>query len=155
MAETKISLKLVIDEKRNRVLLAEVGKDFVDFLLEAFTLPVVTVARFLKNEDLAGSLQSLYNSIENLSDSFIQLGRSKDLVLRPKLVTSRDTGSLMPRVDHCAFLKLYRCLKSNCYCHGSRRDKSSKNASSSARRSTVSNAKFKVDKFDRTNNFGM
>ncbi|KAG6644054.1 hypothetical protein CIPAW_08G028900 [Carya illinoinensis] len=118
MAETKISLKLVIDEKRNRVLLAEVGKDFVDFLLEAFTLPVVTVARFLKNEDLAGSLQSLYNSIENLSDSFIQLGRSKDLVLRPKLVTSRDTGSLMPRVDHCAFLKLYRCLKSNCYCHG-------------------------------------
>ncbi|KAF5461658.1 hypothetical protein F2P56_017736, partial [Juglans regia] len=118
MAETKISLKLVIDKKRNRVLLAEAGKDFVDFLLEAFTLPVVTVARFLKNEDTAGCLQSLYNSVENLSDSFIQPGRSKDLVLRPKFVTSGDTGSLLPRVDHCTFLKLYRCSKSNCYCRG-------------------------------------
>ncbi|KAG2691932.1 hypothetical protein I3760_08G029100 [Carya illinoinensis] len=87
MAETKISLKLVIDNKRNRVLLAEAGKDFVDFLLEAFTLPVVTVARFLKNEDSAGSLQSLYNSIENLSNSFIRQTEQRFGVKDPNYVT--------------------------------------------------------------------
>ncbi|KAG2663573.1 hypothetical protein I3760_16G037700 [Carya illinoinensis] len=38
---------------------------------------------------------------------------------------------------------------------GSGRDRSSEHASSSGRRSTVSNAKFEVEKFDGTNNFGM
>ncbi|KAG2669750.1 hypothetical protein I3760_14G048100 [Carya illinoinensis] len=38
---------------------------------------------------------------------------------------------------------------------GSGRDRSSENASSSERRSTVSNAKFEVEKFDGTSNFGM
>ncbi|KAG2727038.1 hypothetical protein I3760_01G142100 [Carya illinoinensis] len=38
---------------------------------------------------------------------------------------------------------------------GSGRDRSSENASSSGCRSTVSNAKFEIEKFDGTNNFGM
>ncbi|KAG2700462.1 hypothetical protein I3760_07G231800 [Carya illinoinensis] len=38
---------------------------------------------------------------------------------------------------------------------GSRRYRNSENASSSRRRSTVSNAKFEVEKFDRTSNFGI
>ncbi|KAG2691937.1 hypothetical protein I3760_08G029600 [Carya illinoinensis] len=110
MAETKISLKLWIEKKRNRVLFAEAGKDFVDFLLETFTLPVVTVTRFLKNEDMAGCLQSLYESVENLSDTFIQGGVSKDFVLKPKVVTSGATDSLLlPIVESYAFSKFYLC----------------------------------------------
>ncbi|KAG6644052.1 hypothetical protein I3843_08G028300 [Carya illinoinensis] len=115
MAATKISLKLWIDKKRNRVLFAEAGKDFVDFLLETFTLPVVTVTRFLKNEDTAGCLQSLYDSVVNLSDTFIRQGVSKDLVLKPRAVTSGATDSLLlPRVESYTFRKFYRCRNSNC-----------------------------------------
>ncbi|XP_035549403.1 uncharacterized protein LOC118349303 [Juglans regia] len=94
MAATKISLKLLIDKKRNRVLFAEVDKDFVDFLLQVFSLPIITVAGILKTEDTAGCLQSLYVSIENLSDTFIQRGVSKDLVMKLKLVMSALSGAI-------------------------------------------------------------
>jgi hypothetical protein len=47
---TKVSLKLFIDKKRQRVLFAETDKEFVDFLLSIFTLPVGTVTRLLKEE---------------------------------------------------------------------------------------------------------
>ncbi|KAG2691930.1 hypothetical protein I3760_08G028900 [Carya illinoinensis] len=110
MAATKISLKLWIDKKRNRLLFAEAGKDFVDFLLETFTLPIITVAGFLKTEDTAGCLQSLYESIENLSDTFIRRGVSKDSVLKPKVVMSGATDSLLlPRVESYTFSKFYLC----------------------------------------------
>ncbi|KAG6644050.1 hypothetical protein I3843_08G028200 [Carya illinoinensis] len=118
MAATKISLKLWIDKKRNRLLFAEAGKDFVDFLLETFTLPIITVAGFLKTEDTAGCLQSLYESIENLSDTFIRRGVSKDLVLKPKVVMSGATDSrLLPRVESYTFSKFYLCRTCVCsYC---------------------------------------
>ncbi|KAG2691945.1 hypothetical protein I3760_08G030200 [Carya illinoinensis] len=39
-ATNTISLKLFIDKRINRVLFAEAGKDFVEFLFQSFTLPV-------------------------------------------------------------------------------------------------------------------
>ncbi|KAG2691938.1 hypothetical protein I3760_08G029700 [Carya illinoinensis] len=87
-ATCTISLKLFIDKKINRVLFAEASKDFVEFLFQSFTLPVVTVTNFLKSHEMLGCLQNLYESIENLSQSCIQPGQSKDLVLKPKGVMS-------------------------------------------------------------------
>ena len=48
MAITKVSLKLFVDKKRQRVIFAEADKEFVDFLLSIFTLPVGVVTRLLK-----------------------------------------------------------------------------------------------------------
>jgi len=48
MAATKVSLKLFIDKKRQRVLYAEADKDFVDFLFSIFTLPLGVVTRLLQ-----------------------------------------------------------------------------------------------------------
>nr|TKS17707.1 hypothetical protein D5086_0000010780 [Populus alba] len=39
MANSKMSLKLLIDTNRNQVVFAEAGKDFVDFLLHLLSLP--------------------------------------------------------------------------------------------------------------------
>ena len=72
MAETKVSLKLLIDKKGNRVLFAEADKKFVDFLFSIFTLPVGTVTRLLQKQNMSGCLHSLYKSIENLSAIYIQ-----------------------------------------------------------------------------------
>ncbi|KAF5461661.1 hypothetical protein F2P56_017738 [Juglans regia] len=117
MAATKISLTLWIDKKRNRVLFAEAGKDFVDLLLQVLSLPIITVAGFLKAEDhTAGCLQSVYESIENLIDTnFFQRGVSKDLVLKPKLVMSGATDSLLlPRVESYTISNFYRCGNFHC-----------------------------------------
>ncbi|KAG7966014.1 hypothetical protein I3843_08G028900 [Carya illinoinensis] len=118
MVAPRISLNLLIDNKRKRVLFAEAGKDFVDFLLETFTLPVVTVTRFLKKEGMqfGSCLQSLYESIENLSDTCILPGRSKDLVLKPKVVMYGGTDSfLLPKVESYTLKKkFYKCRNSSC-----------------------------------------
>ncbi|KAJ4955609.1 hypothetical protein NE237_012392 [Protea cynaroides] len=40
---SKMSLKLMVDKNRNKVLFAKAGKDFVDFLFSLLTLPVGTL----------------------------------------------------------------------------------------------------------------
>ncbi|KAJ0045926.1 hypothetical protein Pint_06197 [Pistacia integerrima] len=47
MATSKVKLKLLIDTKGKKVLFAEASKDFVDFLLYRFSLPVGTVVKLL------------------------------------------------------------------------------------------------------------
>lgn len=42
--EAKVYLRLVIDEEKNKVVLAEAGKDFVDVLFSFLTLPMGTIA---------------------------------------------------------------------------------------------------------------
>ncbi|KAG2691942.1 hypothetical protein I3760_08G030000 [Carya illinoinensis] len=114
-ATSTISLKLFIDKKINRVLFAEAGKDFIEFLFQSFTLPVVTVTNFLKSQEMLGCFQNLYESIENLSQSYLQPGQSKDLVLKPKGVMSGTTDSfLLPRVESYTFRKFYECSSYSC-----------------------------------------
>jgi hypothetical protein len=84
MAAKKVSLKLLIDNKSHRVLFAEADKKFVDFLFGIFTLPVGTVTRLLQKQSMAGCLGSLYKSIENLSDAYIQPDQDKNFSAKPK-----------------------------------------------------------------------
>ncbi|KAL3620101.1 hypothetical protein CASFOL_035013 [Castilleja foliolosa] len=86
-----MSLKLLIDNKGKRVLFAEAGKEFVDFLIHILSLPVSTVINLLKKQELVGSLAHLYESIENLSDSYLQPNQTKDNLLKP---VSMVSGSL-------------------------------------------------------------
>ncbi|XP_059302029.1 uncharacterized protein LOC132053958 [Lycium ferocissimum] len=78
---TKLSMKLLIDTKAGKVLFAEAEKDCVDFLFHILSLPVGTVIRLIKEKGLSGSLPNLYESVENMKDTYIQ---SKDILLKPK-----------------------------------------------------------------------
>jgi hypothetical protein len=111
MAATKVSLKLLIDKKSHRVLFAEADSKFVDFLFSIFTLPVGTVTRLLQKQNMAGCLRSLYNSIESLSDIYIQPDQDKDFVLNPKVaISGAEVPLLLPSVDQSnTARKFYRC----------------------------------------------
>lgn len=63
-SESTVSLKLLVDSKRHKVLFAEAGKDFVDFLFTLLSLPVGTVIRLLAKHGMVGSLGKLYESVE-------------------------------------------------------------------------------------------
>ncbi|CAN1269396.1 hypothetical protein LINPERPRIM_LOCUS13567 [Linum perenne] len=78
---TKVTLKLLIDRKTKRVLFAEAGKEFVDFLFTLLSFPLGTVIRLLSKNKMVGCLGNLYQSIEDLSDTFIQPSTNKDTVL--------------------------------------------------------------------------
>ncbi|XP_051142434.1 uncharacterized protein LOC127259269 [Andrographis paniculata] len=70
--------------KANRVVYAEAGKDFVDFLFYWFSFPLATVVGLLSKENIwSGSLTILYKSIENLTESSFQPNRIKDILLKP------------------------------------------------------------------------
>lgn len=54
MATCKVSLKLLIDTKGNKVLFAEAGKDFVDFLFNLLSLPLGNVINLLTKNSMVG-----------------------------------------------------------------------------------------------------
>ncbi|KAI3748687.1 hypothetical protein L6452_11946 [Arctium lappa] len=116
-SSSKISLKLLIDSKNKKVLFAEANKEFVDFLFHIFSLPVGTVIRLLKKNSMVGSLGNIYDSIENLSDTYMQPSQSKDSILNPKIVNNGahvplllpDNGDDVPMAR-----KFYSC-NSRCY----------------------------------------
>ncbi|XP_010034125.1 uncharacterized protein LOC104423315 [Eucalyptus grandis] len=83
MATGRVKLKLLVDRSSQRVLFAEGGKDFVDFLFHILVLPVGTVIRLLEKTGMEGSLGNLYSSVEKLNDEYIAYSK-KDILLKPK-----------------------------------------------------------------------
>ncbi|KAL6575810.1 hypothetical protein OROHE_000791 [Orobanche hederae] len=68
MATSSVSLRLLIDTQAKKVLFAEARKDFVDFLFHILSLPIGTIIDLLREQEMVGSLENLYESIENLDD---------------------------------------------------------------------------------------
>ncbi|KAL7127203.1 hypothetical protein ABFS83_14G239600 [Erythranthe nasuta] len=75
-------LKLLIDTKGKRVLYAEAGKEFADFLFQILSLPLATIVSLLRKRDTFGSLTNLYESMENLNNSYMQYYGTKDSILK-------------------------------------------------------------------------
>ncbi|GAB4857129.1 hypothetical protein Ancab_015040 [Ancistrocladus abbreviatus] len=114
MAEKQVSVKLLIDTKTNKVLFAEGGKDFVDFLFYILSLPVGAVVRMLNKGTMTGSLGNLYDSIENLSNDYIQQTFHKDFLLKPSLPPcNADSVGMVPQlsIDQAPILakSFFRC----------------------------------------------
>ncbi|XP_057990638.1 uncharacterized protein LOC131173011 [Hevea brasiliensis] len=116
--ENKVSLQLLIDRKANKVLFAEDGKDFVDFLFTLLSLTVGTVIRLLKQPAMVGCIGNLYESLENLNKAYMQPYQSKDSLLKPTVLLTQlaNVPLLLPDTDHLqpeARRKGYGC--SYCY----------------------------------------
>ncbi|XP_019258375.1 PREDICTED: uncharacterized protein LOC109236638 [Nicotiana attenuata] len=84
-SETKLSMKLLIDTKARKVVFAEAEKKCVDFLFHILSLPVGSVVRLLKEKGMNGCLSNLYNSIENLNETYLLSNvQAKDILLKPR-----------------------------------------------------------------------
>ncbi|GMI80639.1 hypothetical protein like AT3G09110 [Hibiscus trionum] len=108
---TAVSLKLLIDTKGQRVLYAEAGKDFVDFLFNILTLPVATVIRLLTKEGINGCVGNIYESVANLGDAYIHPTTTKDTLLKPKYSSNMktDVPLLLPNIQSSTPQGFYRC----------------------------------------------
>ncbi|XP_057523118.1 uncharacterized protein LOC130802995 [Amaranthus tricolor] len=106
-----VILKLLIDSKTNKVLFAESGKDFVDFLFHIMSLPVGTIIRLLTAKGMVGCLGSLYNSIETLSTDYFQPNLNKNTLLKPTVSVNVPLLSLNG-ANTASHKKMYLC----CYC---------------------------------------
>ncbi|KAL0002999.1 hypothetical protein SO802_016780 [Lithocarpus litseifolius] len=110
MAVNKVSLKLVIDTERRRVVYAEAGKEFVDFLFNILALPIGTFVPLL-NQEMVGGLGNIYDSIVNISSDYLK-PNVRDFLLTPKVYISSGTGGgllELPNVTSTS-RKLYGCI---------------------------------------------
>ncbi|KAL2507488.1 hypothetical protein Fot_31135 [Forsythia ovata] len=119
MAESKVSLKLLIDTKSKRVLFAEAGKDFVDFIFHILAMPLATAIRLLGKQEMVGCLGKLYESVENLNDTYILQGKNKEIFLKPKAlnpITSVPLSMLTDKPTHQIYYSCNNCnQESNMY----------------------------------------
>ncbi|PQQ04809.1 uncharacterized protein Pyn_35153 [Prunus yedoensis var. nudiflora] len=104
-------MKLLVDSTRGKVLFAEASKDVVDFLFTLLSLPVGAVIKLLSKDGMVGSLGKLYESVENLDDTYLQPNLNKDMLLAPKATVAG--ANILPlltnnNVDPNA-KKLYMC----------------------------------------------
>ncbi|CAO2208959.1 unnamed protein product [Urochloa humidicola] len=109
-----LSMKLLIDTKAQRVLLAEAGKDVVDFLFSLLVLPVGSAVALVGTEDMVGSVGSLYASVDKLDDTYVISGAAKDALLL-QTGAAKDSLSLLCLPEPTSFRQqkhpstLYRC----------------------------------------------
>lgn len=98
-SSSKVSLKLLIDVKSKKVLFAEASKEFIDFLFNLLRLPIGTVIRLLTKSGMVGSLGKIYESVENLGDTYLlQPEHHKKALLKPNTV-AETSGLLLPAND--------------------------------------------------------
>ncbi|KZV39332.1 hypothetical protein F511_23469 [Dorcoceras hygrometricum] len=109
MAGSTVSLKLLIDGQSKRVLFAEASKETVDFLFSILSLPVATIINLLRKQGMVGSLANLYESIENLNESYIQPNQTKDAILKPRPPVGTFSLRLLLTDVAEANKRFYRC----------------------------------------------
>ncbi|KAK8510268.1 hypothetical protein V6N13_103861 [Hibiscus sabdariffa] len=113
-----VRLKLLIDRKAKRVVCAEAGKDFVDFLFNILLLPVATITRLLTKQNMVGCLGNLYQSVENLGDAYILPTTDKVSLLKPRSSPSfaANVPLMPPNIQSSTTLRFYRCPPSSYPC---------------------------------------
>ncbi|KAL5055398.1 hypothetical protein RYX36_036080 [Vicia faba] len=102
MASTisKLTMRLLIDTKSEKVIYAVASKPVVDFLFYILCLPIGSVVKLLGNNGMAGSIENLYQSVQDLNESCMQSEQSKNLVLNPiASISSYEFCNLLPTKD--------------------------------------------------------
>nr|GMC68212.1 uncharacterized protein LOC109179025 [Ipomoea batatas] len=110
-----IALKLLVDTRADKVLFAEAGKDFVDFLCHLLLLPLGNVIRKLTTcvpeKTVVGCIGNVHQSYKNLAEDYMLPNKRKDALLNPDvskvfcsvpLLWSTNSGSAYPN-------RLYAC----------------------------------------------
>ncbi|KAJ3688370.1 hypothetical protein LUZ61_017534 [Rhynchospora tenuis] len=108
--ETKIGLKLLIDNKSHKVIFAEAGKEFVDFIFSLLALPIGSVIKLLSSASMQGSIGNLYQSVKNIDSNYLLPNKEKSSLLEPKICLSGSPSNLLLEGDNNSLQpKIYVC----------------------------------------------
>ncbi|XP_056864175.1 uncharacterized protein LOC108850669 [Raphanus sativus] len=84
----KFRLKLLVDENRNKVVLAEADQDFVDVLISLLSLPMGKIARLLENhkdsQTVLACYQNLNKSVADMGIEHFETEACKSMLQSPK-----------------------------------------------------------------------
>ena len=77
------------------MLFAEADKNFIGFLFHILALPVGTFIALLTKQGMVGSLGNIYESIENVSTTYLRPNVNKE-TLGVQVTTVTDTWLMTP-----------------------------------------------------------
>ncbi|KAK8916928.1 hypothetical protein KSP39_PZI022654 [Platanthera zijinensis] len=117
-SSSSIKLRFLIDKEEKRVVYVEAGSDFVDVLFSFLTLPLGAIVRLLKKRSGLGSLDSLYESIEQLDVEHLQTKACKEMLLNPRSAAARLCEDLKVKGIHeLKPRSFYTCRQDGCLIH--------------------------------------
>ncbi|CAN1176235.1 hypothetical protein LINPERHAP2_LOCUS32423 [Linum perenne] len=114
---SNVTLKLLIDPKTRKLVYAEAGKEFVDFLLTILSLPLGTVTKMLSKNNMVGSIGSLYKSVEDVNGLYIirSSNHSRMSILNPKGFYPLTRTKLLPSYRSERTRQFYICSNRHAY----------------------------------------
>ncbi|XP_060201989.1 uncharacterized protein LOC132630436 [Lycium barbarum] len=118
--EFKVLLKLLVDDKKNKVIAAEANRDFVDILLSFLAFPIGTIIRLTNSHPMSKTspicicMNNLYQSVENLGVKHLWTENCKSVLLNPRNPCIEDCFKLKVKIDDCVSNKYFRCSNEDC-----------------------------------------
>ncbi|XP_045793443.1 uncharacterized protein LOC123888424 [Trifolium pratense] len=115
----QVSIKVLVDKEKSKVLFAEATKDFIDVLFSFLTLPLGTIARLVAAESNIeavkfGSISSLYQSVANLDEQCLWNQTCKEMLLRPRNSMDCYCRKLKLNIDGTECLPFFFCKDRTC-----------------------------------------
>lgn len=114
--EAEVSLKVVIDRVKKKVVFAEAGSDFVDILFSFLTLPMGTIVRRLANYSdpshrkvNIGGFNNLYESVINLDAMYFATKKCKDMLLNTRNSAEVQCQNLKINIDDMKPIQYFIC----------------------------------------------
>jgi hypothetical protein len=75
-SNVKMDVKLVRSKSQKKIIFAEAGENFVDFMFSFLTIPLGSIVKILDGNSFVGCVDNLYKSVENLDSSWCTDSRS-------------------------------------------------------------------------------
>lgn len=112
-----LSLKIIVEKRKNQVVFVESNKDFIDVLFSFMTIPIGTIARYTREHLLGGEigcLNNLYESIENFDVEYVQSQKCRDIMLHPRSAAEIYCQNLKQNLTESHSNKYYACPSGDC-----------------------------------------
>ncbi|KAF3337466.1 hypothetical protein FCM35_KLT18053 [Carex littledalei] len=116
-ADNKLTLKLLIDKRSNKVLFGEASKDVVDFIFSLLALPLGAITNLLRKDAMVGSIGKVYHSLSKLNETYILSKEKVSSLVNPPLASTSNpqTNFLLPPSTNqdTKNRRIYLCLNPN------------------------------------------
>lgn len=112
--DVKLSLNVMINKERTKVLFAEADNDFANILLSFLTFPLGRIVKILEKHyadeaPVFGSITSLYKSLANLDDTLFSTTAAKLMLLDPKSCSDSICRNLKIDISSSVETKYFGC----------------------------------------------
>ena len=108
----RVSLKVLVDKEKNKVIFAECDHDFVDILFSFLTTPIGTIIKLTRTNSLTvgiSSMNRLYRSVENMDIQHFRTEACRAMLLTPRNGAESHCMNLKLRIEEANAMKFFCC----------------------------------------------